>query len=532
MSLADDDGTQEQGQLDVVNIQPTTAVLGVFRHINYKPWFALAEFVDNAIQSYQQNRWRLEAAHAGGYRLRISIERDEDARQLVIRDNAAGIAHTDFQRALRPGALPLDRSGLSEFGMGLKNAACWFCNQWTLQSTALGEDVQRTVVVDVPEIVQQEPEELPIEIAASPAAEHWTVLTLNQVEKMPRGNTTKKIREHLASIYREFLRAGILELMVFGQPVEFPEAEILNAPWHREPEGPSREWKQQLDFNIGGVSIWGFAALLKTGSTTDAGFGIFRRNRLILGSRGEGYRPSDIFGKSTTFLYQRLFGELHMEGMAVTHTKDGLGWDGDGEEEAFVKELLGQLTTGPGSLLDQGRNYRSSKSGPDVLSSVDRVATQTTDEFAGRLGPALDAIEATPTRLTSFQLQPLEVGEAATVTAREHVLERADSRVTVRVEIVTSERTLPWCDVGYEVPSVSEGRRQLSITARLSLTHPFIQRFLEVDGSTLDPLVRVVASMAVAEADAVLRALPVQAVRESMDLILRDVFSQAQRVVG
>ncbi len=34
-----------------VSIVPGVSILGVLGHLNYEPWFALAEYVDNAIQS-------------------------------------------------------------------------------------------------------------------------------------------------------------------------------------------------------------------------------------------------------------------------------------------------------------------------------------------------------------------------------------------------------------------------------------------------------------------------------------------------
>ena len=33
-----------------VNIRPGVGILSVLRHLNYKPWFAMAEFVDNSLQ--------------------------------------------------------------------------------------------------------------------------------------------------------------------------------------------------------------------------------------------------------------------------------------------------------------------------------------------------------------------------------------------------------------------------------------------------------------------------------------------------
>jgi len=38
-----------------VNIRPNVSMLSVLRFLEYETWFALAEFVDNAIAIYQHN---------------------------------------------------------------------------------------------------------------------------------------------------------------------------------------------------------------------------------------------------------------------------------------------------------------------------------------------------------------------------------------------------------------------------------------------------------------------------------------------
>src|SRR6185437_11055048 len=114
-----------------VNIRPEVSILSVLRHLNYKPWFAIAEFVDNSLQSSIQNRDRLVALHGAGYRLKVDVELDATSPgRIVVRDNACGIARRDFARAFKPAEPPADRSGLSEFGMGMKSAACWLALQW------------------------------------------------------------------------------------------------------------------------------------------------------------------------------------------------------------------------------------------------------------------------------------------------------------------------------------------------------------------------------------------------------------------
>lgn len=110
---------------ETVNIQPGVSMLAVLKHLNYHAWYALAEFVDNSIQSYQQNK---EALSNNTSKLIVEIDIDVAApAQISIRDNAAGIPLADFQRAFRPATLPPDRSGLAEFGMGMKSAALLVC---------------------------------------------------------------------------------------------------------------------------------------------------------------------------------------------------------------------------------------------------------------------------------------------------------------------------------------------------------------------------------------------------------------------
>ncbi len=46
-----------------VNIRPNVSMLSVLRFLEYETWFALAEFVDNAIASYQSNEKRLKELH-------------------------------------------------------------------------------------------------------------------------------------------------------------------------------------------------------------------------------------------------------------------------------------------------------------------------------------------------------------------------------------------------------------------------------------------------------------------------------------
>src|SRR6185436_2472973 len=98
-----------------VNIKPGVSVLSVLRHLNYQPWYALAEFVDNSLQSYLTNKRELQEIDGRGSPLTVTITLDpQDGGRIIIRDNAAGIHEADYARAFRAAEVPPDRSGLSE----------------------------------------------------------------------------------------------------------------------------------------------------------------------------------------------------------------------------------------------------------------------------------------------------------------------------------------------------------------------------------------------------------------------------------
>lgn len=305
--------------LNKVNIRPSVTVLSVLKHLNYKPWFALAEFVDNAIQSYFDKEKQLRTASGKNYKLRVDIEfNPDDGGRLIVRDNAGGIALADFPRAFRPAEIPPDRTGLCEFGMGMKSAAFWFASKWSVRTSAIGEAVERQVNLDINSILADKIEDLGVIERPAKADDHYTELVLTDLHQNPIGRTLGKLQEHLCSIYRVYLRDGSLELYFKGEKLSYQTPLVLKAPYFKNPSGKAVSWRKEIDFDFGdGLRARGFAALYEVASTTRAGFALFRRNRLIEGSADEGYRPHAIFGNPNDYTFQRLFGELHLEGFEV-----------------------------------------------------------------------------------------------------------------------------------------------------------------------------------------------------------------------
>lgn len=480
------------GPIAAVPIRPGVSVLSILRHLNYKTWFALAEFVDNAVQSYLANRAQLESLHGPGFRLCVRIDVEPTApTRLTIRDNAAGIARADFPRAFRPAAIPPDRSGLSEFGMGMKSAACWFSPRWSVRTKALGETVERTIRFDVASIVRDQLEELAINELPAQDASHFTEIMLEEPYHLPIGRTVAKIKDHLTDIYRVYLRDGLLQLRFNDEPLEYVAPRLLVAPFARDLAGPAREWRRDISFDLGGgLSAHGFAGLMDPMNTARSGFALFRRRRLIEGSGDEGYRPPLIFGQAGSFRWRRLFGELHLEGFEVSHTKDGFRWDEN--EQPFLELLKEELDDEALPLLRQADLYRVQAARNEVAEAAQRAITRAVDAMQETLPETLPRVADEP----PVETQTIPLAPEPTLAARELRINFRDQAWVIRIELANDPAQGEWLSVS-DQPSAN-GQPQI-IEIRVSMAHPFMVSFAQTDPDQVEGLLRVAAGLALAE---------------------------------
>lgn len=480
-----------------VNIRPEVTILGLLSHLNYKAWYAIAEFVDNSLQSYLTYRKELEQAEGVDFKLRVSIDIEgEDGGTITIRDNAAGIAEKDYARAFRPAEVPPDRSGLSEFGIGMKSAACWFAKRFTVHSSALGEPVQRTVTFDIGEIVNERMEDLEVREREAPPDRHFTTIQLSPLHSALHGRTIGKIREHLASIYRVFLREGQLEIFVQDVPVEYEEPDVLTASHYKNPEEAKRLWTKEIDLDLGrGLRASGFGAIRAVGSTSHAGFALFRRGRLIVGSADETYRPKFIFEDPNGYLYQRIFGELELEGFNVSHTKDGFQWGEN--EEPFLELLKTELNSTDLPLLDQAKGYRPRIKRPDVRMAAELVATHTAELLERTVEPLLERQSSQkPTE------EDAKSEQAPSVIAASRLIRVTLSGVTwiIALDLTTDPSALEWVTVVYQPEGgLSDESQEPRVNVKVSLSHPFMERFAGPDYWRLEPFLRIAAGLALSE---------------------------------
>ena len=320
------------------NIQPQAGVLGAFSRLNYKPWYAIAEFVDNSTQSFYSHEEELR--NNGIESVEIRINYDPEKNVLTIVDSAYGMEIDDFLRAVKVDSPPEVNSGRNEFGMGLKTAASWFGNVWSVESTQLGSANRYSTVVNIDELRATNQNEITIKKSTAPVSEHGTIITISSITKRIDAPRTKgKIIILLESMYRRDLYSGKVKIVYDDdQELRFDGYECLR---FRE-----KVWRKDLDFSFefNGVCypVKGFVGILANGGFGRAGFALFRRGRVIIGGEDQNYKPDYIFGQAQSPIAHKLFGELDLETFPVNQAKDGFVWE-DGLEISFLEKLKKEI---------------------------------------------------------------------------------------------------------------------------------------------------------------------------------------------
>lgn len=325
-----------------INIRPTSSVYTTYKRLSYQPWTAIAEFVDNSTQSFYDHKNELMSLkYSKGLRITIDyITNEPGGDRLEIYDDAYGMEWYDFQRAIILDSPPINTDGRNEFGMGLKTATCWFGSVWSVESTQLGSKTKYYIEMDIDQLGKYKTEEIDVREESANSKEHFTKIVIRKLNKKISGpRTISKVKELLSSIYREDIRSGFIKIYYNGTQLQFKEAPVFS----EKVNGISKEWKKDVNFIIEhegkNLSVKGFIAIRIPGSVKDAGFTLLRRGRVIIGGSEGNYRPTELFGDSNSYAWQRLYGELHMDNWPVAQAKDSFDWHNSGLEEAFIETL-------------------------------------------------------------------------------------------------------------------------------------------------------------------------------------------------
>jgi hypothetical protein len=316
-----------------------------YQRLSYTPWHAIAEFVDNSTQSYLDNKAVLdEQVKKEGrvFEVSIAYEPNDGNGLLRVSDNAMGMSYADLERALHIAMPPVNRTGRSRYGMGMKTASFWIGKKWSILTKKLGETEAHEVIVDVEKITSANDMNLSYRLIPDQDPEkHYTLVEVSEHYRKFQGRTLGKIADFLRSMYRKDLEAKQMRLLWRGTELTW---EDFDSRLMQAADGSL--YKRDILFDVNGKVIMGWVGILKQGEggRIEAGFSVIQAKRVIHGWP-EAWRPTSIYGPFGTndLVNQRLVGELELDGFEVSHTKDSIQWRGEEEEEVEkkLKEYVG-----------------------------------------------------------------------------------------------------------------------------------------------------------------------------------------------
>ncbi|RYD64190.1 MAG: hypothetical protein EOP83_10370 [Verrucomicrobiaceae bacterium] len=330
--------------MDVHGFETTLSVgpraLGAYSRLSYTMWYALAEFIDNSTQSRLNYGGIIDEVLAKeGTPLVVEITHDRLKRTLRIRDNSIGMSRDDLENALKVAHPTPDSKGRSKYGMGMKTAACWIGEKWSVITTEWGSSIEWTAEIDVPHVVAGS--RIPVRPRQTGGDEHYTEIVISNLNRHIQGRTEENIREYIGSMYRYDLREGSLKLIYNGEEIRPPGESEFDTDEHGNP------YKRDFETHINGHSVRGWVAVLRKGKggRKFGGFSLFQNRRQIQGFPAA-WKPRAIFGGvddegANNLIAQRLTGLIELDGFDVSHTKDAILFRDDEQEqlEAYLAEL-------------------------------------------------------------------------------------------------------------------------------------------------------------------------------------------------
>lgn len=475
---------QRSAPINEVVVRPGVGMLALFPAMNYKAWYAIGEFVDNALQSWNANK-DLILRTFGSARLDIDVSFDAKAQTITVSDNAAGIFTADIARAFTPASPPADTSGLSQFGIGMKSAAAWYAERFSVTTTALGETVRRSVDFDIPAIVDSGASSIPLsEVPEDPLA-HGTDLVLSNLNHpVPKGRTLGKVRDYLRSIYRGFIQDSDIRITIGGQRLTYTPPDLLRAPRWDDLNGPEQRWYKPIDLTLGsGARVTGWAGILAKGAAKQAGFAMLYRGKVVKGAGGgagdleDGYKPAEIFKAANSFESQRIVGELTVVGVPVTHTKDALLWVGD-DEERLIELLAEELDSEPLPLLRMARGHRATERGRTAQAHVSKALDMIGKDLELELPESPAPPEPAPAAPRTELAEPVER------------LVRYDG-LNLRLRVIDEPSIRTW------VSLVRDGDGVWLV--EINRSHPFMQAFASVPNMDIEPVLRLAVGFALVQ---------------------------------
>ncbi|HEX7910698.1 MAG TPA: ATP-binding protein [Paraburkholderia sp.] len=339
-----------------VNVAPDMGMYNLLRNQGYDPAYALAEFVDNALQAHLLRPAQRAKKAVKPLKVDIkfySADYSKDpklAQSVIIEDSGPGIPGARLEDAMKP-ARPATVRGLNEFGIGMKAAAVWFTDNWSLSTCPESEGKRYWLDFNLAELVKQRREEVVVNDEVSDKSS-GTTLTLTKTRRTIDHARFIAICTELTDIYQRFTSGPNPRMLLTAHFDDTPRSlqfesdaipAVLSAPLFKivgketYSIGKPETWTVSISTVFRGAAVTGSISLLEKGSyKTNPGLVMFRHDRVICGTTLRPFLPESLFGTGNKYARQRVYGQIFVDDLPVTYTKDRFDFD----ETEFSAQLL------------------------------------------------------------------------------------------------------------------------------------------------------------------------------------------------
>ena len=339
-----------------VDVSPEMQLYKILQRQSYEIGTALAEFVDNSVQSFLEQNDAIKVVEEGEPNLRVQIIISPQEKRITIEDNAGGIDRANFQRALRMGHEQdrgLGQESLSVYGIGMKSSAIWFSNSWTIETSALGSQEKLTTTFDLDHLLATGETKIEVNTNTEEVKNHYTKITINDCLRDLSDNKDQfedSVLPYLRETFFKFEQVFV-EITYDGSILKTNSAQLTEPTplvYPRVDKNGNKvsdidvTWKKRLDFMHNGKPVRGFVMIMDTGAYHGPGIRLLRNRRVIFGTQGGNRqnKPPMLLGTSNKYPPQRIYGELHLNDFPVNFMKTGFDINMDSLYRALQSELI------------------------------------------------------------------------------------------------------------------------------------------------------------------------------------------------
>ncbi|MCO4311337.1 ATP-binding protein [Pectobacterium versatile] len=313
-----------------VDIAPEMQIYRVLQHLSYGVETALAELIDNSIQSYVEGR---KLPNGGGLDERLFVRVDINENTITLTDNARGISREDIQRAVKPGfESNHSADSLSVYGIGMKSAALWFSEDWSIKTSVPGETYSLDFNFNLQRLLKNHSNTETVRIEDENADKHYTIITLRNVTRI-------ESKDYYENTVIPFLLETFIKFKFFDLEINYNNILLKQQSKKQYLTTPKVliypvvnnkgvitkkipvEWRIDLNFLYNGRTVHGFILLMETGSYGQPGIRLLRNNRVIEGTSISPNLPEVFLGSKNKYAPQRVYGELELDDFPVDFMK-------------------------------------------------------------------------------------------------------------------------------------------------------------------------------------------------------------------